>query len=74
MKMERRRGFLFLLGLGILGLFLASNAAAKVRGVSKDKIMMGMILVKTGPVAALGLPNRVKAWKTPSMKRTKRAA
>ena len=55
-EMERKRGFLFLLGLGILGLLLASNAAAEGRGVSKDTIKMGMILVKTGPVAALGLP------------------
>ncbi len=55
--MERRRGSLFLFGLGILGLFFASNAVAAGRGVSKDTIKMGMILVKTGPVAALGLPD-----------------
>lgn len=57
MEMERKRGFLFLLGLGILSLLLAANVAAEGRGVSKDTIKMGMILVKTGPVAALGLPN-----------------
>lgn len=30
---------------------------AEARGVSDDTIKMGMILVKTGPVAALGLPD-----------------
>jgi branched-chain amino acid transport system substrate-binding protein len=54
--MKRQKMFLPFLGVAILGLFLASNAAAAGRGVSKDKITMGMILVKTGPVAALGLP------------------
>jgi len=30
---------------------------AQQRGVTKDTIKLGLILVKTGPVAALGLPN-----------------
>lgn len=33
-----------------------SVASAAGRGVTDDKIKMGMIMVKTGPVAALGLP------------------
>ncbi len=40
-----------------LGLLIATGARADdVRGVSEDQIKMGMIMVKTGPVAALGLP------------------
>jgi branched-chain amino acid transport system substrate-binding protein len=39
-----------------LGLFSATSAFPETRGVTKDAIQMGMILVKTGPVAALGLP------------------
>ncbi len=40
-----------------LGLMSITTAFSEVRGVSKDKIQLGMILVKTGPVAALGLPD-----------------
>ena len=39
-----------------IGLFSATSAFPETRGVTKDAIQMGMILVKTGPVAALGLP------------------
>ena len=40
-----------------LGLLCATNALPQERGVTKDTIKIGMILVKTGPVAALGLPD-----------------
>ena len=40
----------------LTGLAFAGNAFAAGRGVTKDAIKMGMIMVKTGPVAALGLP------------------
>lgn len=39
-----------------LGLLSATSALPDGRGVTKDAIQVGMILVKTGPVAALGLP------------------
>ena len=39
-----------------LTLFSVTSAFPEARGVTKDTINMGMILVKTGPVAALGLP------------------
>lgn len=39
-----------------LGLLSITNAFPNSRGVVKDGIHLGMILVKTGPVAALGLP------------------
>jgi branched-chain amino acid transport system substrate-binding protein len=52
----KKKGFLILLTLGVAGLFLSSNALGAGRGVTDDTIKMGMILVKTGPVAALGLP------------------
>lgn len=48
--------------LGILCTLLAMVALlstccfAESRGVTKDAVKMGMIMVKTGPVAALGLP------------------
>jgi branched-chain amino acid transport system substrate-binding protein len=48
--------------LGILCTLLAMVALfstccfAETRGVTKDSVKMGMIMVKTGPVAALGLP------------------
>jgi branched-chain amino acid transport system substrate-binding protein len=38
------------------GLLFVTSALPDSRGVSKDGIQLGMILVKTGPVAALGLP------------------
>jgi len=37
-------------------LLLGGIVSAEDRGVTKDAIKMGMIMVKTGPVAALGLP------------------
>jgi branched-chain amino acid transport system substrate-binding protein len=40
-----------------LGLLSTASAFPDGRGVTKDTIQVGMILVKTGPVAALGLPN-----------------
>ncbi len=40
----------------LLALLVATSALADARGVTKDSIQLGMILVKTGPVAALGLP------------------
>ena len=40
-----------------LGLLYATNALPQERGVTKDTIKIGTILVKTGPVAALGLPD-----------------
>lgn len=39
-----------------LCVMLSTTLFADSRGVTKDSINMGMILVKTGPVAALGLP------------------
>lgn len=42
--------------MSCLALLCAANAFAEGRGVTKDTIQVGMILVKTGPVAALGLP------------------
>ncbi|MDQ1238323.1 MAG: branched-chain amino acid transport system substrate-binding protein [Thermodesulfobacteriota bacterium] len=52
----RKRFFLTACLLVCLGIFLGINAFADVRGVTQDSIQLGMILVKTGPVAALGLP------------------
>jgi branched-chain amino acid transport system substrate-binding protein len=37
-------------------LLFATGALSDGRGVTKDAIQIGLILVKTGPVAALGLP------------------
>ena len=45
-----------ILGICIGLLFMTTDAFSESRGVSKDGIQLGMILVKTGPVAALGLP------------------
>jgi len=45
---------------GLLVFFLVCLLAIPCfaqRGVTKDEIKLGLILVKTGPVAALGLPN-----------------
>ena len=39
-----------------IGLVFVASAFAGTRGVSKDTVKMGIIMVKTGPVAALGLP------------------
>ena len=46
--------------MGFLVFFLVCLLAVPCfaqRGVTKDTIKLGLILVKTGPVAALGLPN-----------------
>ena len=43
--------------VGLAIILLAWPALAQQRGVTKDAIKLGLILVKTGPVAALGLPN-----------------
>lgn len=54
------RSKLFLLSVILvfcIGFFLTSSTLAAGRGVSKDTIKLGLILVKTGPVAALGLPD-----------------
>jgi len=56
MRIQRK----WVAGLGVailLGLLTAGWSAAEERGVTKDKITLGLVLVKTGPVAALGLPN-----------------
>lgn len=55
--MSRERKLVLCLALVCcLGLFLSSTIHAAARGVTKDTIRIGMVLVKTGPVAALGLP------------------
>ena len=41
----------------VLVLALSGMALAETRGVTDDTIKIGIVLVKTGPVAALGLPN-----------------
>jgi branched-chain amino acid transport system substrate-binding protein len=51
----KKMGTVFLAGL--LVILLAWPCPAQQRGVTKDTIKLGLILVKTGPVAALGLPN-----------------
>ena len=51
----KKTGIVFLVGLMVL--LLAWPCLAQQRGVTKDTIKLGLILVKTGPVAALGLPN-----------------
>ena len=56
--MKNRRFSLILLALvSILSIVFAGLAGAAGRGVTKDTIKLGLVLVKTGPVAALGLPN-----------------
>ncbi len=56
MKRKCRAGFLlFACMLMCLGVAVCSQSA-EVRGVTKDSVRIGMVLVKTGPVAALGLP------------------
>lgn len=40
----------------LVGICLGGPAFPEGRGVTKDTIKIGMIMVKTGPVAALGLP------------------
>ncbi|MFH1116494.1 MAG: ABC transporter substrate-binding protein [Pseudomonadota bacterium] len=56
MKTSERR-IRFAVAILLLGLFSVAVASADSRGVTKDSIQLGMILVKTGPVAALGLPH-----------------
>jgi branched-chain amino acid transport system substrate-binding protein len=53
--MEVKKVWTVLLVIALICL-LASPALAE-RGVTKDTIKLGLILVKTGPVAALGLPD-----------------
>ncbi len=53
MQTKKLRTVLLVIALSCL---LASPALA-ARGVTKDTIKLGLILVKTGPVAALGLPD-----------------
>ncbi|HTY24040.1 MAG TPA: ABC transporter substrate-binding protein [Desulfomonilaceae bacterium] len=56
--MNRSQRRIIIAGLaGLLGLLFVTSVWADSRGVTKDSIQLGMILVKTGPVAALGLPN-----------------
>ncbi|MBI4962106.1 MAG: ABC transporter substrate-binding protein [Desulfomonile tiedjei] len=56
--MTRNRSWMLMTCLVMcLALLTATNAFPDDRGVTKDTIQIGMILVKTGPVAALGLPN-----------------
>lgn len=55
--MNRKKNWAFVAFLvTCLGFLYASSAFPEGRGVTKDTIRVGMILVKTGPVAALGLP------------------
>jgi branched-chain amino acid transport system substrate-binding protein len=55
--MNRKARWTMIAILGICsGLLFVTSAFPDSRGVSKDGIQLGMILVKTGPVAALGLP------------------
>lgn len=44
-------------GLAATALLAAGSAWAAGRGVTDSKIKLGMVMVKTGPVAALGEPN-----------------
>ena len=53
MEVKKIRTLLLVIALICL---LAAPALAE-RGVTKDTIKLGLILVKTGPVAALGLPD-----------------
>jgi branched-chain amino acid transport system substrate-binding protein len=53
--MDSRKVWMIVL-VFFLAFFLALPCFAQ-RGVTKDNIKLGLILVKTGPVAALGLPN-----------------
>jgi branched-chain amino acid transport system substrate-binding protein len=54
--MTNKRSLLMTLALVCTSLLLAVSAFAETRGVTKDTVKMGIIMVKTGPVAALGLP------------------
>ncbi|MCA1959620.1 MAG: ABC transporter substrate-binding protein [Desulfomonile sp.] len=56
MKSQKKRVAVWGVAI-LLGLLVAGWCAADERGVTKDKITLGLVLVKTGPVAALGLPN-----------------
>ncbi len=55
MSLKARWTMIAILGI-CSGLLFVTSAFPDSRGVSKDGIQLGMILVKTGPVAALGLP------------------
>ncbi|HTY24042.1 MAG TPA: ABC transporter substrate-binding protein [Desulfomonilaceae bacterium] len=55
--MKRKRCWaLFPVLVGCFGILSATSVLGDSRGVTKDTIKMGIIMVKTGPVAALGLP------------------
>ncbi len=51
----KKKGIVFLSGLMVI--LLAWPCLAQQRGVTKDTIKLGLIMCKTGPVAALGIPN-----------------
>ena len=53
--MKVRKITTVLLVMGLICLFAVPCSAG--RGVTKDTIKLGLVLVKTGPVAALGLPD-----------------
>ena len=54
MKKSWMKGAVLIAAMMLLN---ASMATAAGRGVTDDTIKLGLVLVKTGPVAALGLPN-----------------
>jgi branched-chain amino acid transport system substrate-binding protein len=56
MKRKSEGGLVILACAMMFFSFALRAESAEVRGVTKDSIRIGMILVKTGPVAALGLP------------------
>jgi branched-chain amino acid transport system substrate-binding protein len=55
--MRQGKGWMTIVLALTLTLALTGLALAEARGVTKDTIKIGLVLVKTGPVAALGLPN-----------------
>jgi len=56
--MKGKRNWLTWLGLAVLVVALTAGLAwAAGRGVTDKQVTLGLVLVKTGPVAALGIPN-----------------
>lgn len=56
--MKGKRNWLTRLGLAALVVVLTAGLVwAASRGVTDKQVKLGLVLVKTGPVAALGLPN-----------------
>ena len=55
--MRQKKGWMMIVLALALTLTMTGLALAEGRGVTKDTIKIGLVLVKTGPVAALGLPN-----------------